>query len=182
MSGWERWSSGNCARISNLTIQTNPESTLKNETHKRPWDFEIQTDHIISTRRPDLMIVNKKSRGTWWIVEFAVLADHRVKLKEREKIVKYLELARELKKLWNTKVTAIPFVIGTLCIVTKGLVQGLEDLEITGQVENIQITEFIKISQYPVKSPRNLRRLTVTQTPVRNEQPKLVGKNLKRVK
>ena len=32
------------------------------------------------------------------IVDFAVPADHRIKLKESEKKDKYLELARELKK------------------------------------------------------------------------------------
>ena len=53
------------------------------------------------------------------IVDFAVPADHRVKLKESEKRDKYLDLARELKKLWNMKVT-IPIVNGTLHTVTKG--------------------------------------------------------------
>ena len=32
----------------------NPESVLQNETHKILWDFEIQMDHLISARRPDL--------------------------------------------------------------------------------------------------------------------------------
>ena len=40
---------------------------------------------------------------------------------------KYLDLVRELKKLWNMKVTAIPIVIGVLGTVTKELAQGLED-------------------------------------------------------
>ena len=40
----------------------NPESVLKNETHKRLWDFEIQTDHLISAKRPNLIIVNKNKR------------------------------------------------------------------------------------------------------------------------
>ena len=40
----------------------NPESVLENETHKLLWDFEIQTDHLISTRRPDLVIINKKRK------------------------------------------------------------------------------------------------------------------------
>ena len=66
-------------------------------------------------------------------MDFAVPADHRVKLKEGEKKEKYLDLARELKKLWNMKVTVIPIVIGALGTVTKGLVQGLEDLEIRGR-------------------------------------------------
>ena len=53
-----------------------------------------------------------------------VPADHSVKFKECEKRDKYLNLARELKKLWNMKVTIIPIVIGALGTVTKGLVQG----------------------------------------------------------
>ena len=30
------------------------------EMHKILWDFEIQTDHLISTRKPDQVIINKK--------------------------------------------------------------------------------------------------------------------------
>ena len=62
----------------------NPESVLENETHKLLWDFEIQTNHLISARRPDLVIVNKKKR-TCRIVDFTGLAEHSVKLKENEK-------------------------------------------------------------------------------------------------
>ena len=40
----------------------NPESDLENEMHKLLWDFEIQTDHLISTGQPDLVIVNKKKK------------------------------------------------------------------------------------------------------------------------
>ena len=54
------------------------------------------------------------------MVDFAVSADHRIKLKECEKRDKYLNLARELKKLWNMKVTIIPIVIGAFGTVTKG--------------------------------------------------------------
>ena len=71
-----------------------PKSVLKNETHKLLWDFEIQTDHLISARRTDILIVNKKKR-TCRIVEFAVSSDYRVKLKESKKRDKYLDLAKE---------------------------------------------------------------------------------------
>ena len=54
-------------------------------------------DPLISARRLDLVIVNKKPR-TCRIVDLAITADHRVKLKENEKRDKYLGLARELKK------------------------------------------------------------------------------------
>ncbi len=39
---------------------------------------------------------------------------------------KYLDLARELKKLWNMKVTIVPIVIGALGTITKGLLKGPE--------------------------------------------------------
>ena len=60
------------------------------------------------------------------IVEFAIPADHRLKLKEGEKKDKYFDLALELKKPWIMKVALIPVVIGALGTVTNGLIKGLE--------------------------------------------------------
>ena len=51
--------------------------------------------------------------------------DHRVKKKGNEKIDKYLDLARESKKLWNMRVTVIPIVVGALGMVPKNLEKGL---------------------------------------------------------
>ena len=34
----------------------------ENDTHKLLWDLNIQTDHIISARRPELIIINKKRK------------------------------------------------------------------------------------------------------------------------
>ena len=130
----------------------NPAPVLENETHKLLWDFDIQTDHLISARRPDLIIINKKKK-ICQIVDFAVPADHRIKLKECEKRDKYL--ARELKKLWNMKVTIIPILIGTFGTVTKGLFKGLEDLEVGGRAETIQTTALLK-------TDRILRRVLET--------------------
>ena len=71
----------------------------------------------------------------------------RIKLKECEKRGKYLDLAGELKKLWNMKVTIIPIVIGAFDTVTKGLLMGLEDLEIGGRVESIKTTALLKTAR-----------------------------------
>ena len=124
----------------------NPAPVLENDTHKLLWDFDIQTDHLISTRRPDLIIISKKKK-ICKIVDFAFPADHRIKLKECEKRDKYLDLARELKKLWNMKVTIIPIVIGAFGKVTKGLLKGLEDLEVGSRVETIQTTALLKTAR-----------------------------------
>ena len=88
-------------------------------------------------------------------MNFAVLADHWVKLKECEKKYKYLDLARELEKLRNMKLTVIPIVVGAFGTVTKRLVQGLEVLEITGRVAIIQTTTLLR-------SVRILRRVLET--------------------
>ena len=42
------------------------------------------------------------------------------------------------------KVTIIPIVIGTFGTVTKGLLKGLEDLEVGDRVETIQTTTLLK--------------------------------------
>ena len=118
-------------------------------------------------RRPDLIIINKKKKKRICkIVDFAVPADHRINLKESEKKDKYLDLAREIKKLWNMKVTIVPIVIGALGTVTKGLLKGLEDLEIGRRVETIQTTALLRTAGIQT-SPGDLRRLAVTQTPVK---------------
>ena len=74
----------------------------KIKRHTQIWDFDIQKDLLISTRRPDLVIVDKKKR-TCGIVDFAVPTDQRVKLKESEKKDQYLDLARELKSYGTWK-------------------------------------------------------------------------------
>ena len=90
----------------------------------------------------------KKKKRICQIVDFAVPADHRIKLKECEKKDKYLDFARELKKkLWNMKVIIIPIVIGAFVTVTKRLLKGLEDLEVGGQVETIQTTALLRTAR-----------------------------------
>ena len=126
----------------------NPAPLLENDTHNLLWDFNIPTDHLISARRPDLIIINnKKKRRLCKIVDFTVPADHRIKLKECEKKDKYLDLARELKKLWNKKATIVPIVIGSFGTITKGLLKGLEDFEFGEREETIQMTALLRTAK-----------------------------------
>ena len=69
-------------------------AVLENDTHKRLWNFHIRTDHLISARRPDLIVIKKKKREIEKFWSLLVLVDHRIKLKESEKKDKYLDLAR----------------------------------------------------------------------------------------
>ena len=53
------------------------------------------------------------------MVDIAFPANYWIKLKECEKKDKYLDLARELKKLLIMKVTIVPIVIGAFDTITK---------------------------------------------------------------
>ena len=107
----------------------------------------------------DLVIVNKKQR-TCQIVDFTVPSDYRVKLKEGKKRDKYLDLARELKTLWNMKVKVMPILIGVLDTVT----EGTERIRNKNTSRDHPDYSLIQIGQNTEKSPRDLRRLAVTQT------------------
>ena len=76
------------------------------------------------------------------------------------------------------KVTIVPIVIVAFGTINKGLFIGLEDLEVGGRVDypNDSIAEN---GQNPETSLRNMRRFSVTQTPVKNYQLTLMWKTLK---
>ena len=65
-------------------------------------------------------------------------ADHRIKVKENEKHDKYLDLARELKRLWNMKMIQIPIIV-------KGLERKLKNRE--KMMGNWKSEEELKISR-----------------------------------
>ena len=121
---------------------------------------------------------NQQKKRISKIVDFAVSTDHRIKLKECEKKDKYLDLTRELKKLWIMWVTIVPIVIGTFGTVTKGLLKGLGGWRTSGDRPNDSI---IKNGQNTEKSPGDLRRLAVTQTLVKKPSANADVKNSKGV-
>ena len=67
-------------------------------------------------------------------------------------------------------VTIIPIVIGAFGTVTKGLLKGLEDLEVGGRVETIQTIALLRTARILRRVQGDLRRLAVTQTPVKNHR------------
>ena len=125
----------------------NPASVLEYDT-QTPLGF-WHTERSPNFRQKTRSINNQQKKRICKIVDFAVPADHRIKLKEWEKKDKYLDLAREWKKkLWNMKVKIVPLVIGAFGTGPKGLLKELEDLEVRGRVETIQSTALLRTSEY----------------------------------
>ena len=67
-----------------------------------------------------------------------------MKIKESEKKDKYLDLARELRKLWSMTVTVIPIVIDALGTVPKDLEKGMAKVEIRERIATIETTALLR--------------------------------------
>ena len=106
-----------------------PDKVLENENAKLLWDYDTQTDRVIQARRPDLILVNKKT-NTVSLIEVSVPWDARVEEKLREKVNKYQDLKLELRRLWNKQVEIVPVIIGALGTIPKSLGKSLDQLEI----------------------------------------------------
>ena len=72
------------------------------------------------------------------LIDIAVPDDSRVEVKENEKVQKYQDLARELRKLWQVKVKVVPVVVGVLGTIPKALEKQLKEIETSVRVELLQ--------------------------------------------
>ena len=124
-----------------------PATVLENENHKILWDMDIQTDKPIQARRPDVIIINKKEKFCQ-IVDFAVPADHRINIKEKEKRSKYTELARELKGIWMMKkIKIVPIIVGALGTIPKNFEKRMGEIGIRGITGKIQRITIMKTAE-----------------------------------
>ena len=78
------------------------QKVVENEEVKLLWDVNIQCDNVIEARRPDIVVVDKKEHEGV-IIDIAVPDDVRVGEKELDRVEKYQELKREIRRLWKLK-------------------------------------------------------------------------------
>ena len=92
----------------------------------------------MEARRPDLIWLDKKAKSCA-IIDVAILGDCRIYEKEIEKIEKYQNLKRELKRLWSLKkVELVPVVVGALGCISKGFSGWMDTLGIKLNVGMVQ--------------------------------------------
>ena len=157
-------------------VYAQPTIFPENETHKPFWNFEIQTDHLISPRRLSLIIINNEKKRTCKILNFAV--DYRIKLKESEKKYKYLNLVREVRKKLehendgDSSCNLISWYSHKRIDARTG---GLGKKRTSGDHPNYCI---IEINQNTKKSPIDLRRFFIIQIPVKDHLLTLIWKTL----
>jgi len=74
------------------------------------WDI---TDLTVSANRPDIVFKDKKNKHTL-LIDVSCPCDSNVALKQIEKMTKYHLLKDEVHWMWNTSLSIVPVVIGTL--------------------------------------------------------------------
>ena len=97
-----------------------PEGAVEDDDVKLIWNINIQCGNIIEARRPSCVIT-----------DVAITGNPRIREKEIEKIEKYQNLKRELKRLWSLKkVEVVPVVVGALGCISKGFSGWMDTLGI----------------------------------------------------
>ena len=114
-----------------------PSPVMENDKVKLLYDFTLQTDREIHHRKPDLVLLKKESRDCF-IVDVAIPGDHRIDIKEVEKIDNYSELRLEISRMWNVSCKVIPVVIGALGSTSRRLQSFLNQLDIPYDIGVLQ--------------------------------------------
>ena len=115
-----------------------PERVLENDDVKILWDFTIQTDHKLDHNKPDIVVVDKKTR-VCHIIDVACPFDTRVKEKEQEKVERYQDLKIEIGRLWECKkVLVTPVVIGALGTIGKNFKAWMKPIGMEEYLELMQ--------------------------------------------
>ena len=94
-------------------------------------------DREIKARRPDIVVVNK-NENSCDTIDIAISEDTRTSEKEKDKIGRYQELQREIKRIWNIR--SIPVVVGALGSTSKKLKKCKEELEVVISTALLQKT------------------------------------------
>ena len=115
-----------------------PEGVVEDDDVKLIWDINIQCDNVIEARRPDLILINKKAKSCV-IIDVSIRGDCRIREKEIEKIEKYQNLKKELKRFRSLKkVEVVPVVVGALWCISKGFTGWMDTFGIKLNVGMVQ--------------------------------------------
>ena len=150
----------------------NPAPVLENVTHKLLLDFDMETCLLISARRPNLLIIEKKKElaKLWTLLSRLI---KKMKLKKEKIRISTSTLLGYWKKHEGDNYTNNDWCSHPKIIKKTGRLGGWR---MSGDHPNYSI---IENGHNTEKSPGDLKRLAVTQTPVKNHQLKVMWKTLK---
>ena len=133
-----------------------PTKVIETEDLKILWDFNIYTDKKLSSRRPDIVIIYKRT-NSGYIIDVNCPNVKNVLHNKTDKVMKYTDLKIELERIWGINFQIIPVVIGCLGAVSK---------KINGFIMllGLQSGEVTTIQEIVLLSTCNILRKFITQS------------------
>ena len=107
-----------------------PQAVLDNQNYKLYYDRAVITDQTIHHNRPDIILMDKKSKHTY-LIDIAVPSCVNLEKTWEAKLSKYYELSQEVKKMWKqARVSIIPLVISGIGLIPRKLHDSIKQLEL----------------------------------------------------
>jgi len=107
-----------------------PANVLENDNFKLYWNRSILTDKTIPFNRPDITLMNKKTKNTF-LIDIAVPNTHSLSKTVTDKQNKYQELANEICAMWKQNTAqVIALVMSSTGVIPKSLSQSLKRLNL----------------------------------------------------
>ena len=113
-----------------------PETVTENEKVTLLWDMQVHTDKTIKANNPDIIIKDKQEK-TCMLIDRAIPSDRNTSVKVAEKLSKYKDLEIEITKMYGLKTITVPFVIGALGVVKKGIEKHTD--KIPGKINSTEL-------------------------------------------
>ena len=115
-----------------------PDKVLESKNCNILWVFPMQTEETLEYNRPDITIIEKKSKK-YILIYPACPFDTSIEKKEEEKCISYSELKYEIAKIWKMrKIEVISVLIGALGTVTKHVEKLIAKLDLDLAIEALQ--------------------------------------------
>jgi hypothetical protein len=107
-----------------------PANVLQNDNFKLYWNCSIIADKAITSNRPDITFMNKKTKNTF-LIDIASPTTHNLAKTITDKQDKYQELANEICAVWKQNAAqVIPIVISSTAVIPKSLPHSLKRLNL----------------------------------------------------
>jgi hypothetical protein len=87
-----------------------PATLLENDNFKLYWNRSIITDKTVPSNRPDITLMNKKTKNTF-LIDTAVPNTHKLAKTITDKQNKYQKLANEMCAMWKQNAAQVMLIV-----------------------------------------------------------------------
>ena len=123
--------------IINVVNKYAPDPVLENGHITLYWDRSIITDRTIVANKPDIVVIDRQARRTM-IIDITIPHDENLVKAEKDKQIKYLDLAHEVVDMWNVdSAIVVPIVVSANGLIPNSLDNHLRRLGLGGWIKGL---------------------------------------------